>query len=63
MLRQARLDALGVLHQIMIRKIERWRIFRKDNDFKDFLCPSRVATQELGDGQTARYIYTRSCRG
>jgi len=35
--RQARLDAPGVLHHIMIRGIERRKIFRNDKDRKDFL--------------------------
>lgn len=35
--RQARLDAPGVLHHIMIRGIERRKIFRNDRDRKDFL--------------------------
>ena len=35
--RQARLDAAGALHHIMIRGIERRNIFRNDRDRKDFL--------------------------
>ena len=35
--RQARLDAPGVLHHIMIRGIERRKIFINDRDRKDFL--------------------------
>ena len=35
--RQARLDAPGVLHHIMIRGIERRKIFISDRDRKDFL--------------------------
>ena len=35
--RQARLDAVGALHHIMIRGIERRKIFRNDRDRKDFL--------------------------
>jgi putative transposase len=35
--RLARLDAPGVLHHIMIRGIERRKIFRNDGDRKDFL--------------------------
>ena len=35
--RQARLDAPGALHHIMIRGIERRKIFRNDRDRKDFL--------------------------
>ena len=35
--RLARLDAPGVLHHIMIRGIERRKIFRNDKDREDFL--------------------------
>ncbi len=35
--RFARLDASGVLHHIMIRGIERRKIFRNDKDREDFL--------------------------
>ena len=44
--RTARLDAPGVLHHVMIRGIERRKIFRNDKDREDFierlevLCPS-----------------------
>ena len=44
--RTARLDAPGVLHHVMIRGIERRKIFRNNNDREDFikrlevLCPS-----------------------
>jgi len=44
--RTARLDAPGVLHHVMIRGIERRKIFRNDKDHEDFierlanLCPS-----------------------
>ena len=43
--RTARLDAPGVLHHVMIRGIERRKIFRNDKDREDFierlevLCP------------------------
>lgn len=37
MSRQARLDAPGVLHHVMIRGIERRKIFINDRDRKDFL--------------------------
>jgi len=36
--RSARLDALGALHHIMIRGIERRKIFRDDDDREDFLA-------------------------
>ena len=35
--RLARLDAPGVLHHIMIRGIERHKIFRDNKDREDFL--------------------------
>ena len=35
--RKARLDAPGALHHIMIRGIERRKIFRDDGDREDFL--------------------------
>jgi hypothetical protein len=35
--RLARLDAPGVLHHIMIRGIERRKIFRDNKDREDFL--------------------------
>ncbi len=43
--RTARLDAPGVLHHVMIRGVERRKIFRNDKDREDFierlenLCP------------------------
>ena len=36
--RQARLDAPGTLHHVMIRGIERKSIFRDDQDRKDFVA-------------------------
>jgi len=35
--RKARLYAPGALHHIMVRGIERWKIFRDDTDRDDFL--------------------------
>ena len=40
--RQSRLDAAGILHHVIIRGIERRRIFLNDNDRNDFL--NRCAT-------------------
>jgi len=43
--RTARIDAPGVLHHVMIRRIEHRKIFRNDKDREDFierlevLCP------------------------
>ena len=48
--RTARLDAPGVLHHVMIRGIERRRIFRNNKDREDFierlanLCPEMGMT-------------------
>ena len=36
--RQARIDAPGALHHIIVRGIEKREIFRSDGDRKDFLC-------------------------
>ena len=35
--RQARLDALGTLHRVMVRGIERTTLFRDDRDRADFV--------------------------
>ena len=35
--RQARLDAPGVLHHVMVREIERRALFRDDGDRADFV--------------------------
>jgi hypothetical protein len=35
--RQARLDALGVLHHIMAREIEQSSVFRDNRDREDFI--------------------------
>lgn len=52
--RQARLDAPGVLHHIMIRGIERRKIFRNDKDREDML--DRLA-KVLPETQTACYAW------
>jgi putative transposase len=52
--RQARLDAPGVLHHIMIRGIERRKIFINDRDREDFL--DRL-TKLLPETQTACYAW------
>jgi hypothetical protein len=46
--RQARLDAPGTLHHVMIHGIERANIFRDDKDREHFI--SRVVKGELGSG-------------
>ena len=45
--RLARLDAPGVLHHIIIRGIERRKIFRDDKDRDDFI--DRLSDLFLGD--------------
>ena len=52
--RQARLDAPGVLHHIMIRGIERRKIFINDRDREDML--ERLA-KLLPETQTACYAW------
>ncbi len=52
--RQARLDAPGVLHHIMIRGIERRKIFRNDRDREDFL--ERIS-RLLPQTETACYAW------
>jgi len=52
--RQARLDAPGVLHHIMIRGIERRKIFKDDKDREDML--DRLA-KLLPETQTACYAW------
>jgi hypothetical protein len=38
MVRQARLDASGILHHVMVRGIERRPIFIDDRDSDEFIC-------------------------
>ena len=45
--RLARLDAPGVLHHIMIRGIERRKIFRNDKDREDFLDRVSATVAEI----------------
>lgn len=52
--RQARLDAPGVMHHIMIRGIERRNIFRDDTDREEFLA--RLA-RLVPETQTACYAW------
>ena len=44
--RQARLDTPGTLHHVMIRGIERKRIFREDEDREDFVSRLRSLSKE-----------------
>jgi len=48
MARQARLDAPGTLHHVMIRGIERSPIFKDDQDREDFISRMGKLTQETG---------------
>jgi len=52
--RTARLDAPGVLHHVMIRGIERRKIFRNDKDREDFIERLDVLCPETG---TACYAW------
>ena len=52
--RQARLDAAGVLHHVMIRGIERRKIFRDDDDCNDLI--ERLAVL-LPETKTACYAW------
>lgn len=52
--RQARLDAPGILHHIIIRGIERRKIFLNNTDYEDFL--DRLA-KLLPETQTACYAW------
>jgi putative transposase len=46
--RQARLDTPGTLHHVMIRGIERKRIFREDKDREDFVSRLRSLSKKTG---------------
>jgi REP element-mobilizing transposase RayT len=46
--RQARLDAPGTLHHVMIRGIEGKAIFRDNRDRKDFVTRLEELTKETG---------------
>ena len=52
--RLARLDAPGVLHHVIIRGIERRKIFKDNKDKDSFLV--RLDTL-LPETKTARYVY------
>lgn len=62
--RQARLDAPGTLHHVMIRGIEGSRIFEDDQDRSDFISQSEeegVAEDEAAfeaSGQTVMEVPT-----
>jgi putative transposase len=46
--RQARLDAPGTLHHVMIRGTERQRIFREDKDRQHFLSQIARISEDTG---------------
>ena len=46
--RQARLDSPGTLHHVMIRGMERKKIFRDDQDRKDFLFRLGILSKQMG---------------
>jgi hypothetical protein len=46
--RQARIDAPGALHHIIVRGIERKKIFRDDKDRNDFLENIGAISKEIG---------------
>jgi REP element-mobilizing transposase RayT len=46
--RQARLDAPGALHHVMIRGIERSPIFKDDQDRQDFISRTGMVAQGTG---------------
>ena len=48
MLRQARIDAPGALHHIIVRGIERKKIFRDYQDRNDFLDRIGAISKETG---------------
>ena len=59
--RQARLDAPGTLHHVMIRGIERSPIFNIDNSIKEICLKEGVAEQELRLGvRTRKYSGVRA---
>ena len=60
--RQARLDAPGTLHHVMVRGIERTALFRDDQDRADFVARlARVAERgALGMGDVASEFSLRS---
>ena len=59
--RQARLDAPGTLHHVMIRGIERSPIFNIDKFIKEICLKEGVAEQELQLGvRTRKYSSVRA---
>ena len=54
--RQARIDAPGALHHIVIRGIERRGIFEDDEDRKDFLERLSGLLQEVDRSSVSRAV-------
>jgi len=54
--RQARIDAPGALHHIVIRGIERRGIFQDDEDRKDFLERLSGLLQEVDRSAVSRAV-------
>ncbi|MBW1815211.1 MAG: hypothetical protein JRJ39_16620 [Deltaproteobacteria bacterium] len=51
--RQLRIDALGALHHVMIRGIERREIFQDDKDLESFHGRLASVAKELGNSPSA----------
>jgi len=52
--RQARIDMPGALHHLIVRGIERRKIFQDDQDRNNFLARlSKVLTERIGVSQPA----------
>jgi len=59
--RQARLDAPGTLHHVMIRGIERKSIFRDDQDRKDFVARLGNLAMQTGTRILAWSLLSNHC--
>ena len=53
--RQARLDAPGTLHHVMIRGIERSPIFKDNQDRQDFVSRERIVWDIGAKGNIKRH--------
>ena len=62
--RKARIDAPGVLHHVIIRGIERKKIFRDDIDRGRFLERfGRVLVKAVGDGHEIVLFFSQGVAG
>ena len=59
--RQARLDAPGTLHHVMIRGIEGTKIFRNDQDRENFLSRIGPLVDKTGAKVLAWVLMGQSC--